>query len=210
MDTDGRPRWSFRMKTWLQEWADPLLLRVAGVLDRAGLTPIALTLVGLVVSACHALSLTTGRTAVAGWVLLVAGMVNSLNGPLARVQGRISRFGSFLDSTVDQWVRRCDGLSRPALALAEERVARRSRPHLRGRHQLAARQLHACLRRVDGLRVPGGPCGPARASTHRGDCFNIWAGFPVPLVCRNIRDLHRPAAPTLRLEAAAARFRYAS
>lgn len=93
----------FRIKTWMHAWGDPLSIRIACVLQRTGLTPNALTIGGLVLSIGVALLLGTGHIALGGWVLLLVGLADTLDGPLARLMKRETRAGAFLDSTLDQF-----------------------------------------------------------------------------------------------------------
>jgi len=103
MRKDVADKSPIRMKTWMHGWGDPLLFRMAHVLHRVGFTPNALTISGLALSVLVALLLATGHTVTGGWVLLVAAMVDSLDGTLARLTNQETKFGAFLDSTIDQW-----------------------------------------------------------------------------------------------------------
>ncbi|GBD10953.1 CDP-diacylglycerol--inositol 3-phosphatidyltransferase [bacterium HR23] len=80
--------------------------RVEGPLVRLlvalGLSPNALTLLGLLLTAPSAYLCATGRWTAAGLVYLLAGAMDLLDGALARRTGRASRFGAFLDSLVDR------------------------------------------------------------------------------------------------------------
>jgi CDP-diacylglycerol--glycerol-3-phosphate 3-phosphatidyltransferase len=84
--------------------------RVRGVITpialaagKAGLTPNALTVIGFFISIGAA-----GAAAAQQWVLAAAlvifgGSFDMLDGGLARAQNRVTRFGAFLDSTLDRW-----------------------------------------------------------------------------------------------------------
>jgi|GEM_PF-542574 len=75
------------------------LLRIA---EAIRLTPNALTLLGLV-GVCVAAWLIVERYwLAAGFVYVAFSLGDSLDGTLARVQGRVTRFGAFLDSTLDR------------------------------------------------------------------------------------------------------------
>lgn len=67
-----------------------------------GLGPNAVTYLGLLLSVASAGFLSTGSLALGGIVLLVAGVFDLLDGAVARLTGRASRFGALLDSTVDR------------------------------------------------------------------------------------------------------------
>lgn len=72
-------------------------------LNEKGITPNQLTLAGL------ALNFVAGWIYASGWIFLggvmiiVAGAGDVLDGALARMSGRTSRFGAFFDSTVDRY-----------------------------------------------------------------------------------------------------------
>jgi CDP-diacylglycerol---glycerol-3-phosphate 3-phosphatidyltransferase len=70
--------------------------------DRSGITPNAVTVVGML-GICGAAGLVLARQWVlASLVFVVAGLVDSVDGLIARHQGRSTRFGAFLDSTLDR------------------------------------------------------------------------------------------------------------
>jgi CDP-diacylglycerol---glycerol-3-phosphate 3-phosphatidyltransferase len=79
-------------------WAVP----VARALGRLGLTPNHLTLIGFA-GTCAAAVLAAGQVWLAAGVLvLVFGIFDLFDGALARSTGQASRFGAFLDSTLDR------------------------------------------------------------------------------------------------------------
>jgi CDP-diacylglycerol--glycerol-3-phosphate 3-phosphatidyltransferase len=72
------------------------------LVDRSGITPNMVTLAGFL-GICGAAALTLERQWVAASLLFIAsGLVDSLDGLLARHQGRVTSFGAFLDSTLDR------------------------------------------------------------------------------------------------------------
>ncbi len=75
----------------------------ARFLDSKGLTPNQLTLGGLALNFITGLVFANGLFFLGGLLMLLAGIGDMLDGPLARVTGRASRFGAFLDSTVDRY-----------------------------------------------------------------------------------------------------------
>src|SRR5215831_15234473 len=77
--------------------ADP----VARVLLRARVRPNQLTILGLGVSVAAAFS--QGRLRTGALLLAVAGLFDFFDGSLARLGGRVSAFGAFLDSVVDRY-----------------------------------------------------------------------------------------------------------
>jgi CDP-diacylglycerol--glycerol-3-phosphate 3-phosphatidyltransferase len=75
---------------------------IVGLLARTPLTPDALTWLGFLVNIGAAVLVATGHLLAAGIVVLVAGVFDMLDGALARLTGRVSRFGGILDSTLDR------------------------------------------------------------------------------------------------------------
>ena len=74
--------------------------RLAG---RVGLTPNALTVIGFLIAGVAA-ALAGYQLWFAGGVVMVAGaLFDMLDGALARATGTTSKFGGFLDSTLDRW-----------------------------------------------------------------------------------------------------------
>ncbi len=71
---------------------------------RAGVSPDAVTVAGTVVSVAAALLLLgTGRLLLGGVVVTLAVLTDALDGAMARLRGGSSRWGAFLDSTMDRF-----------------------------------------------------------------------------------------------------------
>ena len=75
----------------------------ARVLARMGFTPNAITIVGLLLNVGVAAVLASGQPVLGGVLVLVANAFDMLDGALARVTGKASRFGAFLDSNIDRY-----------------------------------------------------------------------------------------------------------
>ncbi len=89
--------------TRFQEWVRRAARRLVPLLRVVKLTPNALTMLGLLVCACSAVLVALGYLTLGGIVLLLAGAFDILDGALARVSGRMHRYGAFLDSTTDRY-----------------------------------------------------------------------------------------------------------
>jgi len=76
---------------------------IALALGRLGLTPNALTVIGFLISAGAAAIAAYQGWLAAGIVVILGGSFDMLDGGLARAQNRVTRFGAFLDSTLDRW-----------------------------------------------------------------------------------------------------------
>jgi CDP-diacylglycerol--glycerol-3-phosphate 3-phosphatidyltransferase len=87
-----------------------LRLRLKDVLDlvgsrlnRLGMAPNTLTLIGLAGTLGGAFLLARGDLAYGGGLILVMGLVDALDGPMARMRGMVSPFGAFVDSVSDRY-----------------------------------------------------------------------------------------------------------
>jgi CDP-diacylglycerol--glycerol-3-phosphate 3-phosphatidyltransferase len=82
-------------------FAWPFRLVLAGLL-RAGVHPWHLTVISLVGNVIAGWLLLTGRRFLPAVVLAVAGVLDVFDGSVARARGEASRWGAFLDSTLDR------------------------------------------------------------------------------------------------------------
>lgn len=92
------------IKSAVGENLDAWIHRLFPFLFRARLDPNALTVAGAVVSTGAALALAQGRLALGGLLILAGGFFDLVDGVVARHRGVATRFGAFLDSTLDRWV----------------------------------------------------------------------------------------------------------
>jgi CDP-diacylglycerol--glycerol-3-phosphate 3-phosphatidyltransferase len=72
------------------------------ILSKTGVTPNMLTVTGFLVSIAAAVLIAKEYFLAGGLVILLAGAFDLLDGPLARATGKTTRFGAFLDSTLDR------------------------------------------------------------------------------------------------------------
>jgi CDP-diacylglycerol--glycerol-3-phosphate 3-phosphatidyltransferase len=79
------------------------LERIAIMLTRLGLTANRLTVIGLLGSAVAGLLVGLGQVTWGGLVALIMVPFDALDGAVARYQGRVSKFGAFLDSVFDRF-----------------------------------------------------------------------------------------------------------
>ena len=98
---DDNPPSSFSDRA--RGWSNRLVVPAAKALGRLGLTPNGLTLIGLALILVTAIVLALGHNVWGGVLFIVAGIFDALDGTLARVSDRKSRFGAFLDSTSDRY-----------------------------------------------------------------------------------------------------------
>jgi CDP-diacylglycerol---glycerol-3-phosphate 3-phosphatidyltransferase len=75
---------------------------VGGFIGRSGVTPNQITLLGVVVQAVVSYLIVADRLAEAGFVLIAAALLDTVDGAVAKARGLTSKFGAFLDSTMDR------------------------------------------------------------------------------------------------------------
>ena len=75
----------------------------AMLLAKIGISPNALTLFGFAMTLAVAWVLSTGRFFLGGFLVLLSASLDFLDGALARATGRSTKFGAFLDSTLDRF-----------------------------------------------------------------------------------------------------------
>jgi CDP-diacylglycerol---glycerol-3-phosphate 3-phosphatidyltransferase len=88
-----------RMRVWFRWLLDP----VAGFLNRLGIRPNTVTLIGLAGTVGCAVLIAFGHMTWAGLLLLVMGPVDALDGTLARLRNEASAWGAFVDSVTDRY-----------------------------------------------------------------------------------------------------------
>ncbi|NLE46346.1 MAG: CDP-alcohol phosphatidyltransferase family protein [Chloroflexi bacterium] len=84
-------------------WSARLIEPIARFLGSLGLSPNAVTILGFFLTVAVAGVLATGRLLLAGLLLIVTLAFDAVDGTLARISGQTTRFGAFLDSTLDRW-----------------------------------------------------------------------------------------------------------
>ena len=76
---------------------------IGSFLNRIGLTPNAITLLGLVGTSVGAYVISQGEMTKGGIILLLSVLVDALDGTMARLRGESSDFGGFVDSVSDRY-----------------------------------------------------------------------------------------------------------
>jgi CDP-diacylglycerol--glycerol-3-phosphate 3-phosphatidyltransferase len=101
-----RRRGESAIATQLQE-LDPdtptgLAAAVWRLVDRSRITPNTVTVIGFLGICAAAVLVLERQWVIASLVFIASGLVDSLDGLVARHQGRVTTFGAFLDSTLDR------------------------------------------------------------------------------------------------------------
>jgi CDP-diacylglycerol--glycerol-3-phosphate 3-phosphatidyltransferase len=87
---------------WRHKLADRFTTPTARVLSKTGVTPNTLTVLGFLVSVAAGVLVAKEYFLAGGLVVLFAGAFDLLDGPVARATGKTTKFGAFLDSTLDR------------------------------------------------------------------------------------------------------------
>lgn len=96
-----RGRWD-TFTDWARAQGAVLLRPIADAVARLGIHPNTVTVLGMLLQISVGVVFGLGYVTLGGWLLLVVAPVDALDGLVARVLGKQSRFGAFLDSTLDR------------------------------------------------------------------------------------------------------------
>jgi CDP-diacylglycerol---glycerol-3-phosphate 3-phosphatidyltransferase len=86
---------------WLRKWERGMLKPVLIRIGRSGIGPNAVTLAGLAAAIVSGFVLSTGHFGSGACLVLLGGLLDAVDGELARILGRETPFGAFLDSVSD-------------------------------------------------------------------------------------------------------------
>jgi len=90
---------SERIGTWIRQY----MLHVGRWFADVGMTPNMATIIGLALNCMVAVVIGFGYPLAGGIFLLVASAFDMVDGAIARATGSVSKFGGFLDSTLDRY-----------------------------------------------------------------------------------------------------------
>lgn len=91
------------LTSWAKGWANVILNPISRVLKRVGVQPNLLSMFGLFFALAAGAAVARGYIFQGGWLFLLSGPFDALDGALARTAGRESQFGAFLDSFIDRY-----------------------------------------------------------------------------------------------------------
>ncbi|MDP2777730.1 MAG: CDP-alcohol phosphatidyltransferase family protein [Anaerolineales bacterium] len=94
-----KPTLTDRLRVIFKGILDP----IGAFLNRLGLTPNAITLLGLTGTTVGAYFISQGKMTTGAFVLLASVLVDALDGTMARLRGESSDFGAFVDSVSDRY-----------------------------------------------------------------------------------------------------------
>ena len=98
-ESQEKPTLTDRMRFWFRGVLDP----IGAFLNRLGLKPNTITLLGLIGNTLGAYFLAQGKMTLGGIIILLMGPVDALDGTMARLRGEPSDFGAFVDSVTDRY-----------------------------------------------------------------------------------------------------------
>jgi CDP-diacylglycerol---glycerol-3-phosphate 3-phosphatidyltransferase len=88
-----------KMRIWFRWYLDP----IARFLNRLGIKPNTVTLIGLTGTIGSAILIALGHMTWAGVLLLIMGPVDAMDGALARLRNEASDWGAFVDAVTDRY-----------------------------------------------------------------------------------------------------------
>jgi len=88
---------------WAHEWMALVFTPLIRVLRRANVSPNAITVFGFALGLFGGVALALGYWRVAIVLIVASGLLDGVDGLLARQSQRVTRFGAFLDSVLDRW-----------------------------------------------------------------------------------------------------------
>ena len=91
------------LSEWMRVWFKGVLDPIGAFLNRLGLHPNTITLVGVAGNIIAAIFLASGNFLVGGLLVLLMGPVDALDGTMARLRGDPTDFGAFVDSLTDRY-----------------------------------------------------------------------------------------------------------
>jgi CDP-diacylglycerol--glycerol-3-phosphate 3-phosphatidyltransferase len=86
-----------------RKWTVGILEPIASLIGRTGVSPNVVTLTGAVLNLGVAWVLSKGYMRIGGLLVPLVALFDALDGTLARLTAKRSRFGAFLDSTMDRF-----------------------------------------------------------------------------------------------------------
>jgi len=87
------------MRAWFKGVTDP----IGAFLNRLGITPNMMTMLGLIGNMVGAFYLSRGNMFLGGLFVLICTPFDALDGTMARLRGEVNEFGAFVDSVTDRY-----------------------------------------------------------------------------------------------------------
>ncbi len=97
----NREYWT--LTSWVKSWSGVVLDPLSRLLANLGIQPNLLSMIGFFAASAAGAVVAAGFISHGGWLFLLSGPFDALDGALARTAGLESRFGAFLDSFIDRY-----------------------------------------------------------------------------------------------------------
>jgi CDP-diacylglycerol--glycerol-3-phosphate 3-phosphatidyltransferase len=94
---------NFSLEMFLRRSFKGVLDAIAAAVNKTGILPNTVTILGLIGNAVGAYLLATGHITWGGVVILIMGPIDALDGTMARLRGEQTTFGAFVDSVTDRY-----------------------------------------------------------------------------------------------------------
>jgi CDP-diacylglycerol--glycerol-3-phosphate 3-phosphatidyltransferase len=101
-DVAHRPRTAF-LGYWVRDWLMWLIAPLERRLVARRVRPVTLNWIGVALGLAAGIAYARGALALGGWLVLLGGATDVLDGRIARARGVVSSSGAFLDSTLDRF-----------------------------------------------------------------------------------------------------------
>jgi CDP-diacylglycerol--glycerol-3-phosphate 3-phosphatidyltransferase len=88
---------------WVRDWLMWLIRPIEQRLVRSRVSPDVFNYLGVAFGLAAALAFASAALTIAGWMIVLGGLCDILDGRVARALGVDSRFGEFMDSTLDRF-----------------------------------------------------------------------------------------------------------
>jgi CDP-diacylglycerol---glycerol-3-phosphate 3-phosphatidyltransferase len=103
MDTAAQEKEKKTFTDYMRFWFKGILDPIAAFLNRLGIAPNTMTIMGLLMNIGAAYLLSQGQMFWGGVLVLIGGPFDALDGTMARLRGEASDFGAFVDSVTDRY-----------------------------------------------------------------------------------------------------------
>lgn len=94
---------AFSLEHFLRVKSKGFLDTIAAVVNKTGLLPNTITIIGLIGTTAGAVMIGLGQVSWGGLLVLLMGPLDALDGSMARLRGDQTEFGAFVDSVTDRY-----------------------------------------------------------------------------------------------------------
>ena len=88
---------------WVRDWVMWLIGPAERLMVRSGVSPDVFNYLGVAFGAAAGAAFAYQELGLAGWAILLGGAADIFDGRIARARGLVSRYGAFMDSTLDRF-----------------------------------------------------------------------------------------------------------